>query len=192
MVGLSQLWLPILLSGVIVFIASSIIHMVLPWHKGDYKRVPNEDRFREAVGALSIPPGDYMVPCPVRREDMRSKEFTDKMKAGPNMTMTVVPAGMPKMGTYMVQWFIFCVIVSVFAGYIAGRALPPGTEYLQVFRFAGVHRLFSGAVAELDLVPPIMADHVQTNGRWADLRHADRRRLRMAVAALSTRPWDER
>jgi hypothetical protein len=148
MVGLSQLWLPILLSGVIVFVASSIVHMVLPWHKGDFKTVPNEDRFREAMRALSIPPGDYMVPRPARREDMKSKAFTDKMKAGPILTMTVLPAGVPSMGTYLVQWFIFCVIVSVFAGYIAGRALPQGTEYLHVFRFAGATAFIAYSVAQ--------------------------------------------
>jgi len=33
MVSLAALWLPILLAAVFVFIASSIIHMVLPYHK---------------------------------------------------------------------------------------------------------------------------------------------------------------
>jgi hypothetical protein len=32
MTGIDLLWLPILLSSVIVFLASSLIHMVLPWH----------------------------------------------------------------------------------------------------------------------------------------------------------------
>ena len=137
MTGLSALWLPMLLSGVIVFVASSILHMVLPWHASDYPAVPNEDKFRDAMRALAIPPGDYMVPRPARREDMRSKEFTDKMKAGPVLTMTVLPPGVPAMGTYLAQWFLYCLVVSLFAAYIAGRALPPGTIYLQVFRFAG-------------------------------------------------------
>jgi len=34
--------LPILLSAVFVFVASSVVHMVLPWHKGDYLQVPEE------------------------------------------------------------------------------------------------------------------------------------------------------
>ena len=137
MVGLSQLWLPILLSGVIVFVASSIVHMVLPWHKGDFSRVPNEDRFRDAVKPLAIPPGDYLVPRPESAGDMKSPAFVEKMKAGPVVVMTVKPAGPPAMGSNLVQWFLYCLIVSVFAAYIAGRALAPGTVYLQVFRFAG-------------------------------------------------------
>ena len=137
MTGLSALWLPILLSGVIVFLASSVLHMLLPWHRSDYRALPNEDRFREAMRPLAIPPGDYMVPCPARPEEMRSKEHMEKMKAGPVMVMTVLPSGPPAMGGIFVQWFVFCLVVSVFAAYIAGRALPPGTIYLQVFRFAG-------------------------------------------------------
>lgn len=137
MVGLSALWLPILLSGVIVFVASSILHMVIPWHKGDYPRMPNEDRFRDAVRPLSIPPGDYMVPRPQSSADMRSPAFVEKMKSGPVVIMTVLPPGPPSMGKNLAQWFVYCVVVGVFAAYITGRALPPGTDYLQVFRFAG-------------------------------------------------------
>jgi len=33
MVPLTSLWAPILLSAVIVFVASSIMHMVLPFHR---------------------------------------------------------------------------------------------------------------------------------------------------------------
>lgn len=40
-----SLWVPILLSAVIVFVASSILHMVLPIHRSDYKKVAKEDEF---------------------------------------------------------------------------------------------------------------------------------------------------
>jgi hypothetical protein len=45
------------------------------------------------------------------------------------------------------MWFVYIVIVGVFAGYVAGRALPRGAEYLHVFRFAGVAAFLSYAVA---------------------------------------------
>ena len=64
MTGLSALWLPILLSAAIVFVVSSVIHMVLPWHKSDYPRMANEDKVMDALRPLTIPPGDYMVPRP--------------------------------------------------------------------------------------------------------------------------------
>ncbi len=49
--GLAALWLPILLSAVIVFVASSVIHMATPWHKSDYPKLPNEDRVMDALRA---------------------------------------------------------------------------------------------------------------------------------------------
>ena len=137
MVGILALWLPILLSAVIVFVVSSIVHMVLPWHKGDYPRLPNEDQLRNAVRPLSIPPGDYMVPRPASREDMRSPQFAEKMNEGPNMVLTILPNGPWSMMRNFTQWFLYGVVVSVFAAYITGRALPPGSPYLAVFRFVG-------------------------------------------------------
>jgi len=137
MTGLSVLWLPILLSAVIVFVASSLIHMATPWHKSDYPKVPNEDRVMDALRPLAIPPGDYMIPRPSSREEMRAPEFAEKVKRGPVMVLTVMPPGPMTMSKSLVLWFFYCAVVGVFAAYVAGRALQPGAPYLQVFRFAG-------------------------------------------------------
>jgi hypothetical protein len=137
MVQLISLWLPIVVSAVIVFVASSIIHMVLPFHRGDLRRVPREDEVMEALRQFSIPPGDYGMPLAESMQGMKKPEFIEKMKAGPVLFMTVVPSGPPSIGTSLVLWFVYSIIVSVFAGYIAGRALPAGANYLAVFRFAG-------------------------------------------------------
>jgi hypothetical protein len=147
MTGLGALWLPILLSAVIVFLASSIIHMASPWHKGDYPGVPNEASVRDALRALAIPPGDYMVPRPSSREEMRSPEFAEKLKKGPVMVLTVIPNGPMSMGRNLLLWFLYLAIVSFFAAYVAGRALPVGAQYLRVFRFAGVAAFLGYAVA---------------------------------------------
>jgi len=138
MTGLLALWLPILLSAVFVFIASSIIHMAPLWHKGDYPPVPNEDALRAAVGPLAIPPGDYMVPRAASGAEMRSPAFVAKINQGPVIIMSVLPNKPLFMGTSLVLWFLYCIVVSIFAAYVAGRALPPGVSYLAVFRFAGV------------------------------------------------------
>ncbi|MGA9365711.1 MAG: hypothetical protein WBW16_15220 [Bacteroidota bacterium] len=137
MVGIIELWLPILLSAVIVFVVSSIIHTVTPWHKSDYPKLPNEDKVMDALRPFTIPPGDYMIPRPSSSKDMRSPEFLEKMKKGPVVIFTVIPSGPHKMGKNLVTWFLYSVVVGIFAAYVAGRALPPGSEYLHVFRFAG-------------------------------------------------------
>lgn len=137
MTELNALWLPILLSAVIVFVVSSIIHTVLPWHKNDYAKIPNEDKFMDALRPLAIPPGDYMVPRPSSSQEMRAPDFAEKVKKGPVMILTVMPNRMMPMGKNLVNWFLYSVIVSLFAAYVAGRALPVGAPYLHVFRFAG-------------------------------------------------------
>lgn len=137
MTGLAALWLPILLSAVIVFVVSSLIHMLTPWHKSDYPQVPNEDKVMDTIRPLAIPPGDYFIPRPPSREAMRSPQYIEKMKRGPIVMMTVLPNGPMSMGKSLVQWFLYSVVVGIFAAYVAGRALPAGAAYLQVFRFAG-------------------------------------------------------
>lgn len=137
MTGLSVLWLPILVSAGLVFLASWIIHMLLPWHRADYPKVPNEERVMDALRPLAIPPGDYMVPRADSPKDMGSAEFKAKLAKGPVLMMTVLPNGEFSMGKSLLQWFIYCLVVGLFAAYLAGRALPAGSEYLEVFRFAG-------------------------------------------------------
>ncbi len=147
MVGLSALWLPILLSSVLVFVLSSVIHTVLPWHKSDYPKLPNEDRVMDALRPLAIPPGDYMMPRPSSRQEMRTPQFVEKFKRGPVVMLTVFPGGSMSMGKNLVMWFLYSVVVGCFAAYLAGRALPAGAAYLQVFRFAGVTAFVAYSVA---------------------------------------------
>lgn len=137
MVEITMLWLPILLSAVFVFIVSSIIHMAPLWHKNDYPAVPNQDKVQDALRPFNIPPGDYMLPRCEKQADMKSPEFMEKMKKGPVVVMTVLPNGAWSMGSSLVLWFCYSIVVSIFAAYIAGRALGTDAEYLAVHRFAG-------------------------------------------------------
>jgi hypothetical protein len=103
----------------------------------------------DALRRFSIPPGDYAVPHAGSREGREKPEFVEKMKRGPVAFMTFVPAGPPSMGTSLVLWFLYSVVVSVFAAYIAGRALAPGASYLGVFRFAGCSAFMGYSLALL-------------------------------------------
>ena len=138
MTGLLALWLPILVSAGLVFVVSSVIHMMSPWHKSDYPKLANEDRVMDALRPLAIPPGDYMLPRPSSREEMRTPQFAEKFKRGPVVMLTVFPGGSMGMGKQLVQWFVYAVVVGGFAGYVAGRALAPGAPFRSVFCFTGV------------------------------------------------------
>ncbi len=150
MVPLTALWLPILLSAVIVFLASSVIHMMLPYHRSDFAKVPSEDAVMEALRKFEIPPGDYIMPCAGGPEGMKDPKLIEKAKKGPVAMITVMPSGMPTMGTSLALWFLYCVVVGFCAAYVAGRALGPGAHYLEVFRFAGCAAFlaYAGALAQ--------------------------------------------
>lgn len=118
MISLSALWLPILLSAVAVFFLSSLIHMMSPWHKGDYPKLANEDAVADALRPLNLPPGDYMIPRPAGTDDMKSDAFKAKVNRGPNLILTVIPNGPRGMGKYLINWFLYLIVVTVFAAYI--------------------------------------------------------------------------
>ena len=137
MVPVLSLWLPVLLSGVGVFTVSSIIHMVLRYHRNDYGPVPSEDDVRSALRSAGIPPGDYMIPHAGGTGGMNDPDWIEKATEGPVALLTVAPSGVGGMGKSLAQWFAYTILVGVFAGYVAGIALAPGAEYMEVFRFVG-------------------------------------------------------
>lgn len=148
MVPLTALVLPILVASVLAFVASFIFHMVLPFHRRDWLPIPAEEQVRTALRPLNIPPGDYMFPHGGGPEAMKDPAFMEKMKQGPIAIMTVFPSGVPTMGKQLFCWFLYIVAVMVFAAYIAGRALGPRADYLDVFRFVGTTAFLAFTMAK--------------------------------------------
>jgi hypothetical protein len=138
MVPLASLWLPIVLAAVAVFFISAIVHMVLPIHKKDFAGLPNEDEVMEAMRRANVSRGDYMFPHAGGMEAMKDPAFMAKFARGPIGILTLVP-GRPDtgMGKALALWFVYCLVVSLFAAYIASRALSAGAEDMQVARFTG-------------------------------------------------------
>jgi hypothetical protein len=138
MLSIPSLWLPILASAVAVFVASSLVHMVLPWHKNDFRRLPNEDAVLDALRPLAIPPGEYLAPRPAGREQLRSPEFLEKMRRGPVFLLNMMPNGEIMTGRSLAQWFVFLLFVSYFAGHIAFRALTPPVPHRMIIHTVGL------------------------------------------------------
>ncbi len=137
MVPIMSLWLPILLSAVFVFLVSFVLHTVLTYHFKDFGQVPDEDKMMDALRGFKIPPGEYVIPYAGSPKALSSPEFLAKVEKGPGVFMTIWEGSRPSMGKSLAQWFLYSVIVGIFAAYIAGRALGPGAPYLTVFRFVG-------------------------------------------------------
>lgn len=135
MISLTALLLPALVAAVLVFIASSIIHMLTPWHAGDFQKLPNEDAVLSALRPFNLVPGNYVAPRPSSMKDMGSPEFQAKAKLGPNVTLKVMPGGATGIGRQLALWFVFSFVVALFAGYVTSKALQPGADYIVVFKF---------------------------------------------------------
>jgi hypothetical protein len=137
MIPLTALWIPFLVSAVIVFFASAIMHMLLTYHRSDYRPLPDEERVTDAMRNAGVTRGRvYYFPY-FAFKDMKSAPVVEKLKRGPVGFLTVLPSGPPAMGKNLFQWFLYCLVISIFAAYLSGRLLAPGTAFLQVFRVVG-------------------------------------------------------
>ena len=135
-VTLVELWLPILVSTVFVFIASAILWMAMPHHKADIRVLPDDKASTIPSQTDGLEPGIYMWPNCSDSKEMKSEEFKKKWNEGPWGTMTVLP-GRPNMGRNMALGFVVYLLIGVFVAYLTSLAHPAGAEYLPVFRVAG-------------------------------------------------------
>jgi hypothetical protein len=133
---LAALWLPIVLSAVIVFFASALLHMVLKYHQSDCFKLGNEEQALAALRAAGVKPGYYHFPY-TTHQDMKSAAVQEKFKQGPVGMMTILPSGPPAMGKYLGSWFAYCLVVSFFTAYLSYNTIPLGAPYMFVFRCAG-------------------------------------------------------
>jgi len=149
MVSLGQLWLPIILSAVIVFVASSILHMALRYHRADYGGLSNEEAVRAAVNAGRPAPGQYSIPYCADPKELGSPEKVQLFTEGPVGILILRPTGPMKMGSFLGTWFIFLLVMSYFTAYVVSRTVPLGAPYLAVFRIAGTVAWMGYAGAEI-------------------------------------------
>jgi hypothetical protein len=132
-----SLWLQVILSSVAVFVVSSVAHMLLKHHKRDYKALPNEDAVADALRKASAAPGVYMIPACPDMAKMKDPAVVKKYMDGPVGLITLMRNGTPNLGRHLVQWFVFCFLVSFSAAYVARKSLAPGELPLTVMRVTG-------------------------------------------------------
>ena len=148
MISLAHLWLPIVLSAVVVFVASSLIHMLLGYHRSDYHQLPHEDEFMALLRPDNLKPGLYVFPYCTPKE-MKSPAKIEKYKQGPVGHMNIIPNGPPVMPKFLGQWFGFCLLIGFFVAHLAAHTLAVGTEYLTVFRVTGTAAFLAYGLANL-------------------------------------------
>jgi hypothetical protein len=148
MVPLVALWLPIVLSAIIVFVASSIMHTLLPYHQSDCRQLPDEDNLRAALRGAGVKRGLYMFPY-ANHKEMKSPATQEKFKQGPVGMMTIFPSGPPAMPKFLGLWFVYCLVVGFFTAYLTAHTVALGANYLVVFRVAGTAAFMAYGLGQL-------------------------------------------
>ncbi len=139
-VSLGALWLPILLSAVLLFIASALVWTTFKWHDGDWKQLGPSNELQEAIRKVGLAPGQYVFPEGERKAADKAaakKAWEERYAKGP---VGVVYAGTPgpmSMGKQLGQMVVYFLVVSFFVAYVAAHALPRGAAYLKVFQVVG-------------------------------------------------------
>ena len=136
MVSLEHLWLPIVVAAVSVFVASSIVHMLLKWHNADYHGLANEEAVRAAIRGGNAAPGQYIVPYCKEQKEMASEAMQQKFREGPVGFLVLRPNGAWSMGPLLGKWFALNVLVAIVSGYIAAHAIVvPDPGKLSIARY---------------------------------------------------------
>jgi hypothetical protein len=150
MSAIAQLWMPILITAVLIFVASSLIHMVFKWHNADYRQLANEDDVRAAVRAASPAPGQYVIPYCTDMKEMGGETMMKKLNDGPNAYITLRPNGMPNMGALLGQWFLLTLVVAAIVAVVTAGAVAPGaTNAASAAQLAGMITFLAYLVGSL-------------------------------------------
>ncbi len=131
---LTALWIPILVTGVVLFIASSIAWTVLPHHQRDFQKLPNEEEFMSAVRKMNVPPGNYLYPS-MTHQEAKDPKCQERYREGPRGKLTTWD--LPNMGRNLLLTFVFLLVVAVFIAYIAWESLGPGVGFAKAFQITG-------------------------------------------------------
>lgn len=134
MIAWTALVVPALVAAVLVFIASSLIHMVIQWHKPDYRGLANEDEVRAAIRKTSPAPGQYILPHCKSTKEMGEPVTIKKYEEGPVGVIYLRRSGVTKLGPFLGMWFVYTIVIGLLVGSLARMTVVHGAPYMDVFR----------------------------------------------------------
>lgn len=156
---LLSLWLPIIATTLVLFFASFLAWVVLPHHKPDIRRWPDEDRLLDFVRQSDAEAGEYLFPL-IDDKDMKEDWAKERYADGPWGSITLW-AGQPAMGANMVKSVLFFLVVTLVVAYLGTFALPAGAEFATVFHFMAITAILAhtsgGVLREIWFTRPLRA-----------------------------------
>ena len=147
MIELSALWLPILLTAVVVFFISFVMWMVSPHHNSDWGPLSDEDRLMDVLRELGAGAGQYTFPHVAERAQLKDPAWMARFDRGPKGFLILKPEGPVNVGRSMLVSFLFNAITAALVAYAATLVLPAGAATGLVFRFFAVVAFLANAFA---------------------------------------------
>jgi hypothetical protein len=132
---LASLWLPILVSAVLVFVVSAASHMLVPYRQREWRAAPEQEALQRIFRGKG--PGLYVFPSPESARERGRPEHLKRWAEGPSAFLALVPAGPVNMGRNLGLSFLLNLVVSFVTAYVAAHALGAAPHYLAVFRVVG-------------------------------------------------------
>lgn len=121
MAFLAQLWLPIVVSAVLVFVVSAVTHMFIPARQTEWGHLPKEGDLQEALRGAR--PGLYGFPMPASPDQRNKPAAMQRWAEGPSGWLALVPAGPIDMGRNLGLSLLMNLFVSFVAAYVATLTL---------------------------------------------------------------------
>lgn len=128
-----ELWLPIVIGGFLVHVASFLAWVVLPHHKPEWRKLDAEDDLIDLIDSKNIPTGQYIFPFAMGPE---AETEEHKQKAAKCRGMLVLWPHVPSMGVNISLTLAYFLAVTFVIGYLASLALAPGAKAMDVFQVA--------------------------------------------------------
>lgn len=131
-VTLLELWLPIVLGALAMFLLSFVFWMLMKHHYGDFRALPQEDGLVEALDGA--PAGQFRFPWCGTPEEMADPAFQERYNNGPKGFVVVLPRGPFAMGAGLGKTLLFCLVVTAAVGYVATIGLTRESAGMDVLR----------------------------------------------------------
>lgn len=134
------LWLPIVISTIVLFFASFIARTILPHHRAGWHKLDHEPAFMNQLQEMNIPPGSYVFPYAETRQQSSQETFLKTYAKGPRGTINIHT--IPNLGLNLFCTFIFFLITVTLIAYIAQQAFAGWSDeseitFLKVFQIVG-------------------------------------------------------
>lgn len=145
---IAKLWLPMLLSAVAVWLWALLACTILALHKKDWKPLPNDDAFANALRPLNLLPGVYCFPYFKDFKHFNDPAFQARWNAGPNGIIHVWRASQ-NMGATMLLSFLVYLVASFFIAYAGYAAMGPIVPHSKTFQVIGAMGVLAYSFAGL-------------------------------------------